>query len=1082
MKYSRYSLLVLLFLVFIFQNSYSQGPGSLFVDAGPPVTADCSTGGCVDITATFLETFDTSGSNYVVNSVPYNPPFAFDGLANPLNPNIDDEWSDVDTLPFDFCFFGNLVTEFQVGSNGVIRFDVDPGDATNDWIFDDNLPSNTQDALGEANIFTPVHDIDPTESFTEEIGYEVLGNYPNRVLVVSYFEVPMYSCNSLLATHMAVFYEFSNVVEIYIQDKPVCPNWNGGNAALGIQNNAGDTGYVPPGRNTSDSPWTATNEAWSFSPVGPETYVFEWLDSTGTVIGNNPTINVCPASGVEIFTARITYSNTCNGQEVVLEDTVIVTNDSLFTVDLGPDMEVCLTNPIDLDASADAPVGSTYEWFLGGISQGPASTLEPTYTVNFPNSGTYSVDVIDPTDPTCTVNDSVIITFTIPPQIASPPEDLFQCDDGTNTGIFDFADNTDLVLGTQDPLDVDITYHNTALDAQTGAAPIAPNAYPITGEIEEVFVRIASESIVEDIIFLEDFGTGLGRVTHPYTSLIFNATTTLVANQYAVTNISTGLNDGWHIDMEDHTLGDTNGRMIFFDNPVPPSNPEIYRRSIPVTANTDFVFDFAMTSLYDTDNTICGVGQPGAPSNLTYRIEDAAGTVLATNTTGDVVNQSNPNWNNFSLNFNSGVNTEVQIVFINNITETCGGDFALDDIKIFKFENCFDTASFFIEFLPVAIGAMTDEPICDADADGSVTINLPLLKDLEALNGLDPLLYTVSYYGSQADADNGGPVLPNPYTITNPTEEFFVRLENNANPTCFVTDSFEVFITPLLIALPPTPIIKCDEFPNNGYAEFDLTTRDLQIIGGVDPNAVLTYHLTFADAEAGVNAIDPVNATAFENTIPSFQTIYPRLENLQNPDCYTTTELVLQVDQAPAITDPITDYFLCDDASGDGVEVFNLLSRNLEILNTQLGINLGYYSSQADAEAQPPINIIINPDSYPSSGEEIWVRADNSAGCVTVLSFNLVVGEIPSDFTVVPIFEQCDDLILDGVTEFDLNTQNPLITGGSSFLNVSYYVSQTDADTPTNPLVSPYTNITDPETIFVRVEDNTTGCHDTFLM
>ncbi|MDB9913529.1 hypothetical protein OAD06_04445, partial [Flavobacteriaceae bacterium] len=656
-----------------------------------------------------------------------------------------------------------------------------------------------------------------------------------------------------------------------------------------------------------------------------------------------------------------------------------------------------------------------------------APVLPNPYTVTGPDEEIF-VRVQNNDTSSCFATGSFIVVIT-DPQIASPPEDLFQCDDGTNTGIFDFADNTALVLGTQDPLDVDITYHNTALDAETGALPIpTPNAYPITGEVEEVFVRIASESIVEDIIFLEDFGTGTGRVTHPYTNLDFNATTTLVANQYAVTNISTGLNAGWHIGMEDHTIGDTNGRMIFFDNPLPPANPEIYRRSIPVTANTDFVFDFAMTSLYDIDSNVCG--GTGAPSNLTYRIEDAAGTVLATNTTGDVVNQSNPNWNNFSINFNSGVNTEVQIVFINNITEACGGDFALDDIKIFKFENCFDTASFFIEFPQVAIGAMTDAPICDDDADGSVTINLPLLKDLEALNGLDPLLYTVSYYGSQVDADNGAPVLPNPYTITNPTEEFFVRLENNANPTCFVTDSFEVFITPLLIALPPTPIIKCDEFPSDGFAEFDLTTRDLQIIGGVDPDAVLTYHLTFAEAESGANPI--LTPATFINTIASFQRIYPRLENVLNPDCYTTTELVLQVDQAPAITDPITDYFLCDDASGDGVEVFDLSSRNLEILNTQLGINLGYYSSQADAEAQPPTNIIINPDSYPSSGEEIWVRADNSAGCVTVLSFNLVVGEIPSDFTVVPIFEQCDDLILDGVTEFDLNTQNPLITGGSS--------------------------------------------------
>ena len=174
----------------------AQGPGSLFVDAGPDVTIDCATGGCADITATFLETFDTSGLTYGVSSIPYNPPFPFNGLANSLNPNIDDAWSAVDNLPFDFCFFGDLETQFQVGSNGVIRFDVDPGDTSNGWQFTQNLPNNTNPTLGEANVFTPVHDIDPSASSSEEIGYEVLGTYPNRVLVVSYYDCLLYTSPS----------------------------------------------------------------------------------------------------------------------------------------------------------------------------------------------------------------------------------------------------------------------------------------------------------------------------------------------------------------------------------------------------------------------------------------------------------------------------------------------------------------------------------------------------------------------------------------------------------------------------------------------------------------------------------------------------------------------------------------------------------------------------------------------------------------------------------------------------------------------------------------------------------------------
>lgn len=54
------TILRLLLLVFFDINSYAQGPGSLFVDAGPDMIVDCASGVCTDITATFLQTFDTS--------------------------------------------------------------------------------------------------------------------------------------------------------------------------------------------------------------------------------------------------------------------------------------------------------------------------------------------------------------------------------------------------------------------------------------------------------------------------------------------------------------------------------------------------------------------------------------------------------------------------------------------------------------------------------------------------------------------------------------------------------------------------------------------------------------------------------------------------------------------------------------------------------------------------------------------------------------------------------------------------------------------------------------------------------------
>ena len=158
----------------------ASGPGTPFVEAGDDIVIDCADT-CTDITAEFLDIGETN--TYTVTQIPFVPPFAFDGLTNSLNPNADDQWSTYENLPFDFCFFNNIETQFQVGSNGVISFDNNGGG--NGWAFTESLPNNTNNTLGEANILTPTHDIDPTESSTEEIAWEIIGTPPNRVLAVS---------------------------------------------------------------------------------------------------------------------------------------------------------------------------------------------------------------------------------------------------------------------------------------------------------------------------------------------------------------------------------------------------------------------------------------------------------------------------------------------------------------------------------------------------------------------------------------------------------------------------------------------------------------------------------------------------------------------------------------------------------------------------------------------------------------------------------------------------------------------------------------------------------------------------------
>lgn len=510
------SKLTILVFLFLNSNMTAQGPGSLFVDAGPDIFVDCDDIGTpVTLTANFLETFETISEEYTVSSIPFDPPFAFNGLANQLNPNIDDAWSDVETLPFDFCFFDNLEQEFQLGSNGVLRFDVDPldvGIGSNGWSFTEDLPNNTNSTLSEANVFTPVHDIDPSASTSEEIGYEVLGTFPNRVLVVSYYEVPMFStgCNNLLATHMAVFYEFSNVIEIYIQDKPICPDWNDGNAALGIQNNVGTIAFVAPGRNTSDSPWTATNEAWQFSPAGDPNYVFEWLDGDGIVVSTDPNYTFTPEED-ETFTARVTYTNTCNADEVVLEDTITVTlcqstEPNCERIDFSEDFGAG-------DGRFETPFTAYNFMEFGEINGGDYAVSNTTAGMNggwFPNMTDHTGDpdgrmfVVNPLDPQGI--DDELYRRTI--EVSTNTDYTFSY---FMTTVYDI--NTAICPGTGDPTNILLRIEdlggNTIVEFETGDVPNGsePNwiEYAINfnsldnSEIQFVFINLGVNDCGNDL-------------------------------------------------------------------------------------------------------------------------------------------------------------------------------------------------------------------------------------------------------------------------------------------------------------------------------------------------------------------------------------------------------------------------------------------------------------------------------------------------------------------------------------------------------------------------------------------------------
>jgi len=389
---------ILCFLLNIGISQLKAQPGCPNVNAGNDQNLACGTS-CTNLTATFLQTGTTSA--YSVTSVPYSPPYAYN-TGTPLMVNIDDTWSSVINLPFNFCFFGNNYTQVVVGSNGVITFNTSVAGGYCAWSYSATCPSSS---LPTNAIFGPYHDIDP--SITGDLYYAILGTTPCRTFVINFNQVAMYSCNSLKATHQIVLYESTNVIEVYMQNKPLCSSWNGGNAVIGIQNSAGTTGYTPPGRNTSQ--WTASNEAWRFTPSGPANYTFVWMQGA-TQIGTTPTINVCP-NQTTTYTAKVTYTS-CDGTQDVLTDQVTVNRTQVPTIGVSPaTSNICMGGSQTLTASG----GTSYTWSpAAGLSAttGATVTASPTVTTTYTVTGTSSG---------CTGTASAVVNISGGPSVTLSP-------------------------------------------------------------------------------------------------------------------------------------------------------------------------------------------------------------------------------------------------------------------------------------------------------------------------------------------------------------------------------------------------------------------------------------------------------------------------------------------------------------------------------------------------------------------------------------------------------------------------------------------------------------------------------------
>jgi gliding motility-associated-like protein len=235
-------------------------------------------------------------TNYGVTQIPYVSQTNTGTLVN-LS---DDSQAGPFNIGFTFCYFGQTYTQFYIGSNGWISFSA--GQSTT---FTSTPIPNVAVTTPKNCIMGPWQDWNP--GIGGQIRYQVQGTAPCRKLVVSWVNVPMFSCTNLLGTFHIVIYESTNVIENHIQNKPNCLQWAGGTAVQGIHNLPGTTAISVPGRNSSQ--WTAQNDARRWTPSGPVvTPTLTWFQvGNPNPIGTGPTITVTPPPAGANYTCQFVY-------------------------------------------------------------------------------------------------------------------------------------------------------------------------------------------------------------------------------------------------------------------------------------------------------------------------------------------------------------------------------------------------------------------------------------------------------------------------------------------------------------------------------------------------------------------------------------------------------------------------------------------------------------------------------------------------------------------------------------------------------------------------------------------------------
>lgn len=191
----------------------------------------------------------------------------------------------------------------------------------------------------------------------------------------------------------------------------------------------------------------------------------------------------------------------------------------------------------------------------------------------------------------------------------------------------------------------------------------------------------------------------------------------------------------------------------------------------------------------------------------------------------------------------------------------------------------------------------------------------------------------------------------------------------------------------------------------------------------------------------------------------------------------STKTKVITIYEIP-IANTIANQTQCDSMTA----TYDLSQHNSTVMGSQSTSSFGvnYYSSMTDLVNHT--NALPIQYNLPLGTTTIYAKVYNleNTNCYAFQSFTVTKYLKPIANSVASILV-CDDASNDGLGSFNLGVTSSTVLGtqSSNDVKVSYHLNQNDANSGNNPLPLNYQNASNPQTIYIRVENKlSSNCYE----